>query len=272
MSGAKKRPDADRRGRSRLSLLKRLAPAYPWVPWLPTGAMVAVIAWMMTNQPPDLPSRHLHLRSGLMVAALGLTFAFDDIAAEMSDASPSPLWLRRGMRALIGSLPWAILVIGLLWMASQPGNWDVGGYSEVQLVNTHVTRLLLEASTMAVWGLSIAALVASRWDQEPGRIASVSLLAVFAASWAIPRFWSPWDLPPGMRWEAIRIWWWGALGLALVLGLVWSWDTRYRAWVRHLRRRYGPPTSTHGAVTGTSFSVDAGDKLVFKVREKSAGE
>ena len=214
-------------------LLWRLAPALPWIPWLPVALLAALMAKIMSGFLPDLGSRHLHLRSGLLLAAIGLTFVFDDPAAETTDAIPSPLRLRRVLRVLLALIPWLALVLGVIWAAAQPGpEGDLVGYSEVELVRPHAGRLLLEAATLGAWGLAIAALVASRWDREPGKIAAPALLAIFAASWVIPQPWSPWALPPGVHWEATRTWWWGALALGLALASAWSWDTRHRAWAQ----------------------------------------
>ncbi len=213
-----------------MSLLRRITPALPWIPWLPVALLAGLTAKITSGFLPDLSSRHVHLRSGLLLAAIGLTFAFDDPAAETTDATPSPLRLRRAVRALLAVILWLAVVLGVIWAAAQTGpEEDLVGHAEVELVKTHTGRLLLEAATLGAWGLAIAALVASRWDREPGKIASPALLGIFAASWMIPQPWSPWALPPGIHWEATWIWWWGALASGLALTLVWSWDTRHRA-------------------------------------------
>lgn len=89
-----------------------------------------------------------------------------------------------------------------------------------------VGRLLLESGTMASWGLAISAVVAKRWDDEPGKIASASLLAFYAVSWAIPERWNPWAIPSDSRWLTGHPWWWLALSAGVVIAVAASWDSR----------------------------------------------
>lgn len=225
-----------------MTVISRTVRAMPWIPWLPVTALVGFIAWSVGGFPADFASRHLYARAGLVVAGLGLAFVFDDPAAETTDPSPSPLRLRRAIRAVVGMLVWSILVAGLL-VASAQGMDPVLVASPEHGAELPVGRLLLEGSTMATWGLAIASLVAKRWDDEPGKIASAALLALYAASWAVPETWKPWAHPTDTRWETALPWW----GLALVVGLIaaaaFGWDSRV-GWRWSPRRRSEcPPES-----------------------------
>lgn len=218
-----------------MTVIVRTVRGTPWIPWLPVSALVGFIAWSVGQFPPDFASRQLYTRAGLLVAGLGLAFVFDDPAAETTDPSPSPLRLRRTIRAATGLLVWLILAAWLLITSSQ-GMDPVLVASPEHGLEQPIGRLLLEASTMAVWGLAIASLVAKRWDDEPGKIASAALLALYAASWAIPERWKPWAHPTDTRWETALPWWWLALVVGLLVAVAFSWDSRI-GWRLRLRSR-----------------------------------
>ncbi|MGI8518666.1 MAG: hypothetical protein ACR2ME_10090 [Acidimicrobiia bacterium] len=92
-----------------------------------------------------------------------------------------------------------------------------------------IGRLLLEAATIAIWGLAIASVIAKRWDPEPGRFAAPGLLVLYAASWLVPEQWRPWCLPIDARWTSGHPLWWAALLPALVVAVTSSWDARVGA-------------------------------------------
>ena len=210
-----------------MTLLRRLVPAVPWIPWLPVLLIVGLLAWAIIDLQPDFASRQLYLRAGLLVTALGISFAFDDPTAPTTDAVPSPLRRRRALRFLLSIIPWMAGITVLLWAGSQGGLHPVWLTSVEPLrAELPLGRLLLEAATMACWGLAIASLIARRWDDEPGRIASAALLAMYALSWMTPERWKPWSDPNDLRWPSVLPGWWVAFVMAVLLGVVTSWDTR----------------------------------------------
>lgn len=208
-----------------MTLLRRLLKAGPWLPWVPVAGLVGFVLWSMTSMMENFASRQLYIRTALLVAALGLSFVFDDPASETTDPTPSALRKRRGLRTLLGAVPWAILVTSILVVAAQ-------GLDPVLILNPEVAnplpvgRVVLEAGTMASWGLAIAAIIAKRWDNEPGKFASAALLALYAASWIIPDQWKPWATPSEPRWETAHPYWWIALALGVGLAMAFSWDAR----------------------------------------------
>lgn len=218
-----------------MTMVSRIIRGMPWIPWLPVTALVAFIAWSVGQFSPDFASRQLYTRAGLVVASLGLAFVFDDSAAETTDPSPSPLRLRRAIKAAVGLVVWSILVGWLLIATSQGMNPVLVASPEFGR-ELPIGRLLLEGSTMALWGLVVAAVVAKRWDDEPGKIASAALLALYAASWAIPEQWKPWALLNDSRWETSYPWWWVALSVAVAVTAFASWDSRRGRGVRILSR------------------------------------
>lgn len=100
-------------------------------------------------------------------------------------------------------------------------------------------RLILEAATMAFWGLATASVLASRWDDEPGKVASGALLAIYAAGWMVPERWKPWAGPTDPRWATAFPWWWVALGVGVLVTVAFSWDSRQSGPLRPLLRRRG---------------------------------
>jgi hypothetical protein len=91
---------------------------------------------------------------------------------------------------------------------------------------------------MASWCLAIASFVAKRWDDEPGKIASAALLALYAGSWMVPERWKPWADPSDSRWTTALPWWWLALVVGVLVMLAFSWDSRQN---RLVRRMIGSP-------------------------------
>lgn len=208
-----------------MTLIGHLFKAVSWIPWIPSAALIALILWGTDRLIPDFASRQLHLRAALLVAALGLCFAFDDPGAETTDPAPSPLRRRRAIRTWLALGPWAVLVGATLLVVGR-GMDPVFILSEEVGSQLPIGRALLEATTLTAWGLAIASVVSKRWDHEPGKFASAGLLALYAVSWAIPEQWKPWANPNDRRWETALPWWWVALVVAVLVGIAFSWDAR----------------------------------------------
>lgn len=219
-----------------LTYLRRIVKAMPWLPWVPIAVLVGLLAWSVRASPTDFASRHLYLRAGLMVVGLGAAFIFDDPAAETTDHAPSPLRERRAIRLVVGLAVWFLLAAGLLLIGARDMNVVFINDPEVEAA-LPVGRLFLEGMTMAAFGLAIAAVVAKRWDDEPGKIASAGLLMLYAVSWTIPERWKPWAHPSDDRWTTSHPWWWAALVIAVLVMLTLSWDTRVGWSSRRLSRR-----------------------------------
>ena len=222
-----------------MTLLRRLIPALPWIPWVPVLVIIGLLAWAITDLSPDFASRQLYLRAGLLVAGLGLSFAFDDPVAPTTDPMPSSLRRRRSLRMVLGLVPWVTGVVILFWAGSQGGIDPVWRTSlQPERSELPIGRLILESATMACFGLAIAAVITKRWDDEPGKIASASLLGLYAVSWMVPERWKPWSDPTDLRWGTVLPWWWVALCAAVVVAVVSSWDSRSRP---SLLRRWRRP-------------------------------
>lgn len=223
-------------GRALPHHIRLAASSYPWLPQTAIlVVLVAPIVWMTTDLQPDFSGRQLYLRAGCLLAALGLCFAFDDLATDTVATMPAPLRRRRIIRALAGLGLWALTVAIVL---------ATGATDELRAVivlsNPYdptefpVGRLLLEAGTLASWGLGIAAAL-GRTHHEPGRIASTILILLYAASWMIPHRWKPWADPTVPRWTTSLPWWWTALAIGLSVTVLLSWDSRQFRRLRHGR-------------------------------------
>jgi hypothetical protein len=77
-----------------------------------------------------------------------------------------------------------------------------------------------------IFALATAAAVSRRGEREPGRITSSVLLGLYAITWMIPDSSKPWADPGDSRWDTGAPWWWVAFGVAVLVGVVTSWDTR----------------------------------------------
>jgi hypothetical protein len=217
--------------------------------------LVALILWGTDALMPDFASRQLYMRAALLVAALGLCFAFDDPGAETTDPAPSPLRKRRSIRTLLALGPWAVLV-GTTLLVVCRGMDPVFILSEEVGNQFPIGRALLEATTLATWGLALAAVVSKRWDEEPGKYASAGLLALYAVSWAIPEQWKPWANPNDQRWETALPWWWVALAVAVLIVIAFSWDAR-TGWRLRLGSRRDE--SSGRSVRESSYSMTSGE-------------
>lgn len=210
----------------------------PWVAWAATAPVVAGVAWLVGRMEPGSAERFTVLAIGMLLAALAWCFTFDDPAAVLLDPAPTRLWRRRLVRVTAPLVPWLGMVAGLLWGATRGGVvavWEVPtdpvalerllqpGMEELFLLP--VGRWVLIAATVAAVGLAIAAVI-SRWTDEPGRIASGALFAVYLGSWLLPSKWRPWLDPVDPGWLRLVRGWWVVLGVALVVAVVASWDAR----------------------------------------------
>lgn len=233
-----------------MTLLRKLVKAGPWIPWLPVTGLVGLILWPMTSLTESFESRQLHLRTALLVASLGLSFVYDDPASETTDATPSPLRTRRGLRTLLGAIPWAALTAATILTAGQ--GLEIMFILSAEVQNPlPLGRLLLEATTIASWGLAVASAIAKRWDDEPGKFASATLLALYAASWMTPDQWKPWASPNDPRWETALPWWWAALAVGLMVVIAFSWDSRI-GWHWRGTLNSMTPTRPNAAATGVN--------------------
>lgn len=205
-----------------------------WIPWLLVISLVSVLAWMVSDVDPNFASRHMYLRTGFLVAGLGLCFAFDDPAVPLTNPAPQPLWRRRLLRVLIGFAPWLVVMGVLLGFATSDGFQPVLVLPTAPMLPLlPVGRLVLEAATIGAWGLAVASLVAAYTEEEPGRIASVALLALYVASWLLPdNTLRPWTGPGSVSWITTAPFWWGALVLGLSVAMATSWDPRRRLFGR----------------------------------------
>ncbi len=106
----------------------------------------------------------------------------------------------------MGLLPWSLAVAGLLMVGASGMEAHFELPADPQPHHFPVGRLLLEGTTLAVTGLAIAAVIAKFWDDEPGKLAAPTLLALYAASWALPEQWGLWARPSDLWWTTTRPW------------------------------------------------------------------
>lgn len=209
----------------------------PLVGFIPAGAVAVLLGVVAGRQPTGAEFRYLPLRLAVVALVCAVSFVFDDPAKRFSDPAPSPLRVRRGIRALMGVLA-ASCLLGIVLMTASDGmslvldaSSDAAGATdaEIQLrANQELPwgRLALEMATMIGFTLAVAGAVARRGEAEPGRVTSGVLLAVYTLSWMIPERFKPWANPPDPRWTTGAQWWCAALTLMWVSALVLSWDSR----------------------------------------------
>jgi hypothetical protein len=235
--------------------MTRLAPAVfrstPLLGFGPAGLIALALAWTASRQPTDTMARLLPTRLAVLALAIATAFVFDDPAARLTDPVPSPLRVRRLIRALAASVPAAVLVWLVLLVAATDMDLvrvipaeDLSSVQVEEESQAHTDtpvlspfpggRIALEAATVIIFTLTTAATVSRRGENEPGRITTSVLLGVFAVTWMIPDSVKPWADPSDSRWDTGAPWWWVALGLFIVVGVGLSWDSRFGS--RSLRR------------------------------------
>lgn len=209
-----------------MTLLRKLTLAGPWVQWAPVAVIAGLFAWIVANTVRETDDRVLYLRFGLLVAAMGIAFVLDDPAAVTTAATPSRLLRRRAIRLLIGALPYA-LIVGVLLSAGDRELEVIRHMTEPEVLPPIPSlRMALEAATLAALGVALAAMFARHRDERPGRLASVALLALFAASWTIPDRARVWIDPFSLHWVETAPWWAATLAVALLITVATSRDTR----------------------------------------------
>ncbi len=226
-----------------------VAKTLPLRPFLVAAVLAVALAWMATLQPPETGFRLLPVRLGIMILTVYSAFLFDDPAGGLTDAAPHPLRLRRLLTASYGYIL-VFAVLGMVVAIASKGMDVVWTVKEPAANATHDTtfvigpspypigRLVLETSTSVALALAVAALISRRDRDQPGRLASTVVLGAFLISALVPEAYRPWADPSDQRWATGANWWWTALCAFLVVGMVISWEARYRA-LPHLPRRAG---------------------------------
>lgn len=205
--------------------LRPVARSMPWVQWAALAPLLGLLLLAYRGLPEGFFDRQFFARGGLLVAAVAMSFSFDDAASPTNEPSPVPLRVRRMQRAVLALGPWiasvAVVVGGAMCVRSTMPGTSTTGMSPFY-------RLMLEAATIAALGLATAAFASKHWDEQPGRIAAPTLVGLYALSWALPHPFRPWSVPNLPGWEESLVWWWIALALGLCVGVVASWDSRSR--------------------------------------------
>ena len=207
-----------------------------WGPMFVTALFAFFLALAATRQPALLSGRHGLVRIALFALALGLSFLFDDPAAEMTRAMPTSLLARRFTRSVLIVGPWLFSGALVLIIASS-------GFERVFRIDLDkpldpsafpLDRFVLEAATLAVCSFAFAATASIREAQKPGQTASRAFLAGFALSWLLPPRLAIWTLPSEVRWQAGYLAW-SIVGCFACAVAVWvSADMR---WPVKTRRR-----------------------------------
>ena len=209
----------------------------PRIGFIPAGVLAVVMGVVAGRQPLGPEYRFLPTRLAVLAIVIAAGFVFDDTAKPVTDSVPSPLRVRRGIRALFGLLMAAGLFAIVISFASDgmnlvsvvnsdpvaPGDGDEAATMEPEFP---WGRLAMEMATMIGFTLAVAAATSRRIESEPGRIATGVMLGVSAATWMITETYRPWASPTDQRWATSAIWWWVALGIVWGIAAVFSWDSR----------------------------------------------
>jgi hypothetical protein len=235
----------------------------PRIGFIPAGVLAVVMGLVAGRQPLGPEYRFLPTRLAVLAIVIAVGFVFDDPAKPTADSVPSPLRLRRGIRALYGLLMAAGLFALVIPFASDDMNLvvvvnsDPAASVEAEVVLTMQPefpwgRLALEMAVMIGFTLGIAAAISRRSESEPGRIATGVLLGFYASTWMIPETYRPWANPTDQRWATDAIWWWVALGIVWGQAAVLSWDSRAGRFFPRRRASVGRanPTSRVGSTKG----------------------
>lgn len=202
-----------------LALLAHTGRAIPWPPAFAAGILGVVIVTALHDRDAAAP---LQAVSILLASAAG--FAFDDPAAEILAASPTPLLRRRMVRLALMGPP--ILLAWLALVAAQgPASWAEGWAIAAMFAG------------LVGLSLSIAGVASRRSPTGRGGIAvGPGLFILLIVSTLIPTRWRPLpmgDVPGG--WTSIYLRW----GTAAAIGLlVFLWSSRDPARIA-LRHRIG---------------------------------
>jgi hypothetical protein len=219
-----------------LKLIPAVLRSTPRFGLVPAGLLAAVMGLVAGRQPFAAEFRFLPTRLAVLSIVIAAGFVFDDTAKPTTDSVPSPLRLRRWIRALFGLLMAAGLFAIVIPFASDGMNLVAVVNSDVALGDADEAatmepefpwgRIALEMATMIGFTLAIAAVTSRRSESEPGRIATGVMLGVYATTWMIPEMYRPWANPMDQRWDTDAIWWWVALGVVWGVAVVFSWDSR----------------------------------------------
>lgn len=234
-------------------LLRPVIRTMPWIGFVPAGVIALGLGYVASRQPEAAGFRYLPVRLGVLTVVIALAFVFDDPATPLTDPTPIRLLLRRLIRIVSATAVAAVLVTGVLVLASDGMDlvWTMPSESSAPAASDPETieeienrlppfpagRIALETSTLAFFALGVAAWLAHRGEPSPGRVTASTLLCVYAATWMTPDSHRPWAVPQDQRWETGAPWWWMSLGVFALTVLILSWDTRQWAWP-------GSPTRT----------------------------
>jgi hypothetical protein len=199
-----------------------IAPATRTIPRALAVVAIAVLA------PPVVTRLHggTDLQGALIAASVfagaGLGYAVDDHAARTVASSPTPLVVRRGIRALV-----CVSVLTAAWLAA----FVVASTSPLPVAT--IGSMLPYASASAGVALGIASFVAPDAPAPPGLVAAFSsLLAIVVVDALSLRF----DVLPSLR-GADADQWYGIAAVALLAALYGARDPAASV-VPRLGRRY----------------------------------
>lgn len=212
----------------------------PWIGFIPAGVLALAIGIIAGQQPAAVEHRYLPTRLAVLAIVTAVGFVFDDSATHITDPAPSPLRLRRLIRAAAAFLLASAIFIPVVFFAAddmslavttEPNTVDAAepdmNVSE-QPSPFPWGRLFLEMASMSGFVLAAAAVINRRDEAEPGRIAIAVLYAVYALTWLSPESHKPWADPSDQRWETGAIWWWAVFLFVWLSAAVLSWDSRPR--------------------------------------------
>jgi hypothetical protein len=209
-----------------------------WIGFVPAGVLAVSMGIVAGQQPAAAEHRYLPTRLAILAIVTAVGFVFDDSATQITDPAPSPLRLRRFIRAVAAFLLASAIFTLMVFFAAddmslvatvEPNSVDA---DEADLNSTAQPsafpwgRLFLEMATMSGFVLAAAAAMNRRDEPEPGRLAIAALYAIYALTWLIPESLKPWAHPTHQRWETGAFWWWGVFAFVWLITAILSWDSR----------------------------------------------
>lgn len=214
----------------------------PLLGLVPAGAVAVGLSVVASRQPTDADARFLPTRLALLAIVVGISFAFDDAAARLTDSAPRTLRLRRGIRGGFAVLGGIAVVMPVLLVASSGMDlvWVMPAPEPTMTERQPPFpggRLALEALTMGAVALAVASGLARRGEEEPGRVVTGIVLATYAVTFMIPEPYRPWAYPSELGWLAKASWWWVAAILLVLVTVSLSWDARSGRVLGKLRLR-----------------------------------